>query len=426
MKKQFNAAENKNAPLFEQLEVSVSAPRASLLKQEVKEARVIEAKRLSHPDVPEKRHIEIQLPSDLEYSAGDYLAILPLNPKENVARAMRYFGLAWDSVVTISAAGPTTLPTDTPVSAANLFGAYVELAQPASKRTVSTLIGATKDEATKAQLATLAGDAFDAEISNKRVSVLDLLERFPSITLPLPTFLQLQPPMRIRQYSISSSPLHNPNRVTLTYAVLDQPSLSAPDSRRHVGVASSYLAQLAPGDALHVAIRPSSQAFRPPADPEATPVIMVAAGSGLAPFRGFVQERAAQMAAGRPLAPALLFYGCRAPGKDDLYAEQFAQWERDGVVTVKRAYSRDEAASEGCGHVQDRMWRERKEVVGLWERGAKVFVCGSGAVGQAVGKISCEIALERQLELGKETDMERVEKWFEGIRNDRFATDVFA
>lgn len=426
MKKQFNAAENANAPLFEQLEVHVSAPRASLLKQEVKEARVVEAKVLSHPDVPEKRHIEIQLPSDMEYSAGDYLAVLPLNPKENVARAMRYFGLAWDSMVTISSAGPTTLPTDMPVSAADLFGAYVELAQPASKRTVATLIGATKDEATVAALTKLSTDDFDAEISAKRISVLDLLERFPTITLPLPTFLQLQPPMRVRQYSISSSPLWNPSRVTLTYAVLDQPSLAAPTSRRHVGVASSYLAHLEPGDSLHVSIRPSSQAFRPPVDPEQTPVIMVAAGTGLAPFRGFIQERAAQIGAGRQLAPALLFYGCRAPGKDDLYKELFDDWEAKGVVQVRRAYSRQQDASDGAKYVQDRLWRDRKDVVELWEKGAKVFVCGSGAVGQAVGKICCEIALERQLELGKDTTLERVEKWFEGIRNDRFATDVFA
>ncbi|KAF4306958.1 Cytochrome P450 [Botryosphaeria dothidea] len=426
MKKQFNTADGANAPMFEQLDVQVSAPRASLLKQDVKEARVIEAKVLSAPGVPEKRHIEIELPSDLEYSAGDYLAILPLNPKENVARAMRYFGLAWDSMVTISAAGPTTLPTGMPVSAADLFGAYVELAQPASKRTVTTLISATKDEDTKAQLTKLANEDFDAEITSKRLSVLDLLERFPSITLPLPTFLQLQPPMRVRQYSISSSPLWNPSRVTLTYAVLDAPALAAPDRRRHVGVASTYLARLAAGDALHVAIKPSSAAFRPPADPEQTPVIMVAAGSGLAPFRGFVQERAAQIGAGRKLAPATLFYGCRFPGKDDLYRDQFDEWEQRGVVQVRRAFSRAQQESEGCRYVQERLWESSKEVTELWEAGAKVFVCGSGAVGQAVGKVCCEIALERQLELGKETNLERVEKWFEGIRNDRFATDVFA
>ncbi|EKG19175.1 Cytochrome P450 [Macrophomina phaseolina MS6] len=426
MKKQFNAADDAKAPLFEQLEVQVSAPRASLLKQDVKEARVIEAKVLSSPDVPEKRHIEIELPSDLEYSAGDYLAVLPLNPKENVARAMRYFGLAWDSMVTISAAGPTTLPTDMPVSVADLFGAYVELAQPASRRTVTTLIGATKDEETKAQLTKLANEDFDAEITAKRLSVLDLLERFPSITLPLPTFLQLQPPMRVRQYSISSSPLWNPTRVTLTYAVLDAPALAAPDRRRHVGVASTYLAHLAPGDALHVAVKQSSSAFRPPADPEQTPAIMVAAGSGLAPFRGFVQERAAQIGAGRKLAPAVLFYGCRAPNKDDLYREQFDEWEKRGVVQVYRAYSRAKEESGGCRYVQEQMWERRKEITKLWEDGAKVFVCGSGAVGQAVGNVCCEIALERQLELGKETDLERVQKWFESIRNDRFATDVFA
>ena len=261
------------------LDVEVSAPRSSTLRQDVKEARVEEVEILSAPGVLEKRHIEISLPSDMTYSAGDYLAILPLNPKENVGRAMRYFGLAWDSMLTISSTGPTTLPTDTPVSAFDVFGAYVELAQPASKRNILALLEAAPDDQTKKELTRLADSDFAAEITAKRVSVLDLLERFPSIRLPLGPFLKMQPPMRVRQYSISSSPLWNPNHVTLTYSIVDQPALSG--QGRFVGVASSYLANLAPGDRLHVAVRSSHQAFHLPKDAKNVPVIMIAAGTGM-------------------------------------------------------------------------------------------------------------------------------------------------
>jgi cytochrome P450/NADPH-cytochrome P450 reductase len=265
------------------LEVEVSAPRASTLRQDVMEANVVNTKILSTPDVPEKKHIEISLPSDMTYSSGDYLSILPLNPRENVHRAMRYFGLAWDSTLTISTANPTTLPTDLPMPAADVFGAYVELAQPASKRNLLALAEATKDEATKTELKRLTGPEFAEKISTKRVSLLDLLERFPSVTLPLGPFLQMLPPMRVRQYSISSSPLWNPSHVTLTYAVLDQPALSG--QGRHVGVASSYLSQLSKGDKLHVSVRPSHQAFHLPKDTENVPVICIAAGTGKpAPF----------------------------------------------------------------------------------------------------------------------------------------------
>jgi cytochrome P450 / NADPH-cytochrome P450 reductase len=248
------------------------------LRQDVREARIEDVEILSAPGVPEKRHVEISLPSDMTYSAGDYLAILPLNPKENIGRAMRYFGLAWDSMLTISSGGPTTLPTDAPISATDVLGAYVELAQPASKRNILALVEATQDQAVKEKLSQLAEDDFHEEITVKRVSVLDLLERFPSAQLPLGAFLKMLPPMRVRQYSISSSPLWNPNNVTLTYAVVDQPALSG--HGRFVGVASNYLSSLSPGDKLHVSVRQSHQAFHLPKDAKNVPVIMIAAGTG--------------------------------------------------------------------------------------------------------------------------------------------------
>jgi cytochrome P450/NADPH-cytochrome P450 reductase len=215
----------------------------------------------------------------MSYSAGDYLAILPLNPKENIRRVTKYFGLSWDSMLTIQSAGPTTLPTDTPISAVDVFGAYVELAQPATKRNILALVDATSDENASKELSRLADAAFADEISAKRVSILDLLERFPSVKLPLGVFLKMLPPMRVRQYSISSSPLWNPNHVTLTYAVVDQPALSG--QGRYVGVASNYLSSLAAGDKLHVSVRGSHQAFHLPKDTKNVPVICIAAGTGM-------------------------------------------------------------------------------------------------------------------------------------------------
>ncbi|KAF2866675.1 cytochrome P450 [Massariosphaeria phaeospora] len=416
MKERYGTSDAAEGLSFEtSLGVEISTPRSSTLRQDVREARVEEIEVLSAPGAPEKRHMEISLPSDMTYSAGDYLAILPLNPKESIVRVMRYFGLAWDSMITITSSGPTTLPTDSPLPAADVFGAYIELAQPATRRNILALIEATTDESTKKQLAHLADDAFTAEITTKRVSVLDLLERFSSVQLPLGVFLRMAPPMRVRQYSISSSPLWNPNNVTLTYSVVDQPALSG--QGRFVGVASSYLSSLATGDKLHVAVRPSHQAFHLPKDAKNVPVIMVAAGTGIAPFRAFTQERAAQIAAGRHLAPALLFYGCRTPGTDSLYAPLLQQWATLGAVSLRYAYSQQVGDSENCAYVQDRLYHDRAEVVELFDKGAKVFVCGSKGVGQGV-----EEACVRIGDVGEE----RARKWWEGLRNERFATDVFA
>ena len=233
--------------------------------------------------------------------------------------------------------------------------------------------------------------------------------------------------MRIRQYSISSSPLASPTTCTLTYAVVDTPAPPPLDTnfRHHHdrihGVATTYLASLSPGDKLLVSVRPSHTAFHPPLDIATIPILMICAGSGLAPFRGFVQERAMQLAAGRTLAPALLFIGCRHPEKDALYAEELARWVEQGAVDVRYAFSRCPEKSEGCKYVQERLWHDRKEAKELWEKGARIYVCGSGAVGDGVGE-----AIMRAYREGKECKVEDAEAWFQKLRNERFVSDVFA
>ncbi|OLN81295.1 Bifunctional P-450:NADPH-P450 reductase 6 [Colletotrichum chlorophyti] len=407
------------------VDVVISNPRTSTLRQDVKEATVVKTKTLTKNGDPKsiKKHIEIKLPDGMTYTAGDYLAVLPINPKESVHRAMRRFHLARDAYLSIKTDGPTSLPIDTSVPANDLLSSYIELSQPATKRNLLNLAEHAKDEATKSELNRLSGEAYADEISAKRVSVLDLLERHPSIDLPIGVFLSMMPPMRVRQYSISSSPLAYPNQVTLTFSVLNEPSLSGQGP--YIGVASSYLDSLAEGDSLHVAIRPSHAAFSIPSDAERTPLICVAAGTGVAPFRGFIQERATMIAAGRTLAPALLFFGCRSPDHDDLYREQFDEWEALGAVSVRRAYSRDSDKSEGCKHVQDRMWKDREELVDLWKQGAKAYVCGSRGVAESAKETIINIKVEMEKAKGEETDAEKVKDWFESLRNIRYVTDVF-
>lgn len=412
------------------LTVEVSNPRSAGLRQDVGEAVVTAASLLTAAGAPAKRHLEIQLPSSVSYTAGDYLAVLPLNPKASVDRAMRRFGLARDAHIIIRSGGShTTLPTGQAVSAHSVLSEYVELAQPSTKRGVLALAeAAVADETAKERLLELAGEAYQAEVSARRVSVLDLLERFPAVNLPFGTFLALLPPMRVRQYSISSSPLWDGRRAALTYAVVDEVASGSEDGRRHQGVASTYLASLDAGDHVHVAVRPSHTAFHLPADAERTPVVCVAAGAGIAPFRGFVQERAAQLSAGRRLAPMLLFFGCRDPAVDDLYRDELDRWEELGAVDVRRVYSRAPGANDegarGLRHVQERLWREGHEVKALWDAGAKVFVCGGRAVGEAV-KHAFFQAVVKGREEGVDADREEMQEWYETVRNKRYAADVF-
>lgn len=160
------------------------------------------------------------------------------------------------------------------------------------------------------------------------------------------------PPMRIRQYSISSSPLADVKHVSLTISVVDAEARSG-SAHRHLGVASNYLASLHIGDRVPVVVRTSSVAFHLPSD-SLIPVIMFCCGSGIAPFRGFIQERATQMASGRSVGKMLLFFGCRAPEDDFLYSDSdLRKWMNDGVVDVRPAFSRRINDSEGCQYVQE-------------------------------------------------------------------------
>lgn len=353
--------------------------RASRLGQsELNTGVVIENRELvdmSVPNARSKRHLKIQLPEGETYRAGDYLAVLPTNPDINVTRVLKRFGFAADQQVILhpTAGTETALPTGHPVTVQEILSAYVELSQPATRKQIEALVAATPcPPECKSLEAFLDGMKYEQEILDKRVSLLDLLERNQSCSLSFAAFLAMLPTMRARQYSISSSPLWDDRHCTVTVAVVDSPARSG--QGRFLGTASNYLTKAEPGTRLAVAVRPSNIAFHPPASME-TPLIMICSGTGIAPFRGFVQERALRAAAGGPIGRALLFFGCRHPDVDYLYRDEWEAWERQGVVEVRPAFS---AIGEDAKYVQDRLWQDRVDVAELFRRGAMVFVCGDG------------------------------------------------
>ncbi|TQV96610.1 hypothetical protein V2A60_003004 [Cordyceps javanica] len=423
LKKKYGTEDTESSQGASGLTVEITHPRKTTLRQDVEEASVIDTKVLTKGEQAVKKHIEIRLPTGMSYKAGDYLAVLPFNPSATIARVFRRFSLSWDATFTITCSGPTTLPTGVPISATNVLGAYVELSQPATKRNIQAMIDSTEDQETVAALKSLLGDKFSEEVTAKRLSVLDLLEKFPAVGLLFETFLAMLPPMRVRQYSISSSPLVDPTRVTLTYSLLDVPAHSG--QGRHVGVASHYLSSLREGDKIHVAVRPSA-AFHLPADAEKTPIVCMAAGTGLAPFRGFAEERAAMITAGRKLAPAVIFFGCRSPEDDDLYAEQFSEWQKMGAVDVRRAYSRATDKSDGCKYVQERVSKDRQDIFDLWDQGARLYLCGSRAVGKGIEDACIDMVKENVLQKRDKTlTDEAARAWLDNLRNERFMADVF-
>lgn len=157
---------------------------------------------------------------------------------------------------------------------------------------------------------------------------------------------------------------------------------------------------------------------------------MICAGTGLAPFRGFVQERAERIKEGgrdAGLAPALLFVGCRSRVGDRLYGAEFDEWERCGAVSLHYAFSREANLEESVasGYVQELVRREKEEVKDLWARGARIYVCGSNKVVGEVRAVLRDTVSEVLMEMGEDGSEEGVRSRLARMGGERFVVDNF-
>ncbi|QHC24379.1 cytochrome P450 [Streptomyces sp. GS7] len=328
-------------------------------RHELTAMTVTEAYDLTAPDWPRpKRFLRIALPDGTSYRTADHLAVLPVNTPEAVARATAALGADPDTVLSLGApAGRPardTLPVDRPLAVRQLLANHLELGSRPTAEQVALL--AAHNPCPPERL------ALEALPEDDPRTVVELIEAHPALrgALPWPVVLELLPPLRTRHYSLSSSPAGDPRHADLMVSLLPG------------GTGSTYLHTLRPGDTVLARVQPCREAFR--LDPaEDTPVIMVAAGTGLAPFRGAVADR---VAAGQT-APARLYFGCDDPDGDYLHAAEFAAAQEAGAVLVRPVFS----ARPQHGHrfVQHRIAAEGAEVWALLQAGARVHVCGDGS-----------------------------------------------
>lgn len=386
--------------------------RASHLRHNVQNAQVLRNDLLTPAGVPEKRITEFHLPDGMAYDAGDYLALLPVSNIQTISRVLKRFVLPWDATMRLRKGAHTTIPTEIPISITTVLGSYVELNSAASRKNIATINKYAKDE-----------DVIDEKVLDvpHPPSILQLLEKHPGIELPFPVFLSMLTPMRIRQYSISSSALLDRTKARIVYSVVNS-------DPQYLGVATNYLKALPAGSTVQVMIKKSHASFHLPDDLK-TPILMLCAGTGLAPFLGFVEERAARIAksGAKPsdAGEAVLFVGCRDPDQDRLYGEELDRWQREGVVKVYYAFSRRPEKSAGCKYAQDRLWAERDEASRLFAEGARAYICGSSALGKGIAEVVAKIAVARAKAQSKELTLEEGLKWWEGLRGERYAVDVF-
>jgi cytochrome P450/NADPH-cytochrome P450 reductase len=342
--------------------------------------RIVVNRELQTGNERSTRHVELALPPGAAYGIGDHLGVVAENPPAVVARVLRRFGFADDTYVRLRAVSPlsSTLPVDTPVALGRLLAHHVELQHTATRKQIATLAEHTQCPNTKPRLAALAADdeetgAYRTEVKRKRRTVLELLEEHPACELPFEEYLDMLPQMTPRYYSISSSPRATSDRCSITVGVVHEPAWSGRGTFE--GVCSTYLARHADGMTVDAFVKRSTSGFRLPDDP-AVPIVMIGPGTGLAPFRGFLEERDALRRDGATLGRALLFFGCRHPDRDYLYRDELERFAVDGIVELNVAFSRLGAEKT---YVQHRITEHADDVWSILEADGVIYVCGDGS-----------------------------------------------
>jgi cytochrome P450/NADPH-cytochrome P450 reductase len=371
------------------------------------------------------RHIEVQLLPNLTYRVGDHLSVVPRNDPVLVDAVARRFGfLPADQIKLQVAEGRRAqLPVGDAVSVGRLLTEFVELQQVATRKQIQIMSEHTRCPVTKPKLLAYIGDdaesteRYRSEILTKRRSVYDLLEEHPACELPFHAYLEMLSLLAPRYYSISSSPSGDAARCSVTVGVVEAPASSGRGVYK--GICSNYLASRRAGDTVHATVRETKAGFRLPDDPM-VPIIMIGPGTGLAPFRGFLQERAALKAKGAALGPAMLFFGCRHPEQDFLYADELKAFAADGIAHLHTAFSRADGPKT---YVQHLVATQKDKVWSLIEQGAITYVCGDGGKMEPDVKAAL-MAIHRERAGGDEAAASR---WIDdmGTKN-RYVLDVWA
>jgi cytochrome P450/NADPH-cytochrome P450 reductase len=371
------------------------------------------------------RHIEVQLPASQSYRVGDHLSVVPRNDPTLVDSVARRFGfLPADQIrLRVAEGRRAQLPVGDTVSVGRLLSEFVELQQVATRKQIQIMSENTRCPVTRPKLAAYVGDdaaateLYRSEILGKRKSVFDLLEEHPACELPFHAYLEMLSLLAPRYYSISSSPSGDPSRCSVTVAVV----AGAASSGRGIykGICSNYLAGRRAGETVHATVRETKAGFRLP-DDASVPIIMIGPGTGLAPFRGFLQERAARKAKGATLGPAMLFFGCRHPDQDYLYADELKAFASDGVTELHTAFSRAEGPKT---YVQNLVTAQQDRVWSLIENGAIIYVCGDGGKMEPDVKAAL-VAIYRER---KAVDADAAQRWIDDLgTKNRYVLDVWA
>jgi len=374
-------------------------------------------------------HVEIGLEeSRIRYEAGDHVAIYPTNDVQLVNKIGQLLDIDLDTVFTMKALDEDATkksPFPVPTTYRTALKHYVDITALPRTHVLKEFAEYTSDADEKAKLSLMTSntdegrDMYNSFIVNDCRHVTHILEDLPSCKPAIDHLLELLPRLQPRFYSISSSAKVHKDTVHVTAVVIEY---ETPTGRKNNGVCTKWMQPMIPGDDMvhKVPIYVRRSQFRLPNRVQ-TPVIMIGPGTGLAPFRGFIQERAWQKEQGKPVGETHLYFGCRNKDKDFIYREELEKFVEDGVLSLHTAFSRDQ---EHKIYVSDRM---REHMDKLWnligQKGAHVYVCGDAKM---MAKDVRNIVLE-VVRTGGEMTTEDAEKYVKKMEQQkRYSADVWS
>ena len=324
-------------------------------------AALVDRRRLSSPQSQkDTQHFAVSLKgSGLTYECGDSLGVFPTNNPKEVQALLSAAGFTGEESILI--------PKDpAPITLRAALNQRLALNGPTYK-----FVQLLHDRATNAdEKALLAARLAEADPEKKKAwleerAFIDLFVEFPSARVSAQELIEVQRRLMPRLYSIASSPAKYPDEIHLTVAVVRYET----NGRQREGVCSTFMADRAPLQQPALPVFVTSSHFRLPTD-DTMPVIMVGPGTGVAPFRSFVMDRATRGAKG----DNWLFFGDQRQEHDFLYASEWADYQKQGVLTrLDTAFSRDQATKV---YVQDRMLEQAVELWRWLQCGAYFYVCG--------------------------------------------------
>lgn len=362
----------------------MSAPAAISVfsKENPFHAKLAENRLLNKPgSAKETRHFIVSLEgSDLTYKAGDSLGVFPTNRPGDVAEIIERLGASGDELVS-----PAMLKLAAPITLREALSRRLALSGPTAKL-VNTLLAKTTDAAEQARLSELvkpeAKEALTGFLDEREYA--DLLAEFPHAKLTPQELVDHQRKLMPRLYSIASSAKLHPREIHLTVAVVRYTT----NHRERHGVCSTFLAERMLLGETSAPVFVSNSHFGPPED-TTKDAIMVGPGTGIAPFRAFVQDRVATGATGRNW----VFFGDQKSKTDYLYQEEWENHLAKGQVSrLDLAWSRDQGEKV---YVQDKMRASAAELWTWIKNGGYFFVCGDAKrmakdVDQALHEIIAE------------------------------------